>query len=181
MLLEMMAQNWWSIVMRGVVAILFGLMAWIWPGVTLGALVLLWGCYAFADGVLALTGAFSDTARSSWWALAIIGIVSIGAALVAFVYPGLTAVGLLYLIAFWAMVTGVLAIVAAIELRREIENEFWLGLAGALSVLFGALLIARPGVGALALLWMIGTYAVASGVMLVALGLRVRSLIRPGV
>jgi uncharacterized membrane protein HdeD (DUF308 family) len=180
MLIEMMARNWWAIVLRGVVAILFGLMAWLWPGVTLGALVLLWGCYAFADGVLAFAGAFSDANRTPWWALVLIGIVGVGAALFAFVYPGLTAVGLLYLIAFWAMVTGLFAIVAAIELRQEIEGEFWLGLAGALSVLFGAFLIARPGVGALAVVWMIGTYAVVSGVMLVALGLRVRRAVTPG-
>ena len=172
--LEMIARNWWSIVLRGVAAILFGLMAWIWPGVTLGALVLLWGCYALADGVLAIVGAFSRTSETPWWALALIGIISIGAGVVAFVYPGLTAVGLLYVMAFWAIATGVVEIVAAIELRREIEGEFWLGLAGAISILFGGLLIARPGIGALAVVWMIGTYAVLFGVALVALCLRLK-------
>jgi uncharacterized membrane protein HdeD (DUF308 family) len=174
MLLERIGRNWWLLVLRGVVAILFGLVAWVWPGLTLTALVLLWGFYALADGVLALVGAFSGTSDTPWWVLALIGIVSIGAAVVAFVFPGLTAVGLLYVIAFWSLITGVSAIVAAIELRREIDGEFWLGLAGAFSILFGAILIARPGIGALAMMWMIGTYAVVFGVMLIALGFRVR-------
>jgi uncharacterized membrane protein HdeD (DUF308 family) len=177
MLLDMLARNWWAVVLRGVVAILFGMMAWIWPGVTLGALVFLWGCYAFADGVLALISAFSGASRTPWWALGLIGIVSIGAAMVAFVYPGLTAVGLLYVIALWAIVTGVLAVAAAFDLRREIEGEFWLGLAGIVSMMFGAFLIARPGIGGLAVVWMIGSYAVVFGVMLVALGLRARRLV----
>jgi uncharacterized membrane protein HdeD (DUF308 family) len=176
MLLQMIAQNWWSIMLRGVCAILFGVLAWIWPGVTLGALVLLWGCYAFADGVLAFAGAFSGAAQRPWWVLAIVGIVSIGAAVAAFLYPGLTAVGLLYVIALWAIATGVLQIVAAIELRRAIDGEFWLMLAGAVSILFGVLLIARPAMGAIAVAWMIGTYAVAFGVLLVTLGLRLRGL-----
>jgi uncharacterized membrane protein HdeD (DUF308 family) len=174
MLLELMARNWWAIVMRGIVAILFGLTAWIWPGVTLGALVFLWGCYAFADGVLAIAAAFTGRTGTPWWALVLIGIVSIGAAAAALFFPGLTAVGLLYLMAFWAIATGALAIVAAIDLRREIEGEVWLALGGVLSMLFGAFLIARPGAGALAVVWLIGSYAVAFGAALIALGVRVK-------
>lgn len=176
MLLHTMSRNWWSIVLRGVCAILFGLLAWFWPGVTLNVLVLLWAGYTFADGVLALAGAFSGASTTPWWALLIIGLVSLFAAAFAILFPGLTAVGLLYLIGFWAIVTGVLEMVTAIQLRREIEGEIWLGLAGFASILFGALLIMRPGVGALAVMWMIGTYAVALGVLLVAHGLHVRSL-----
>jgi uncharacterized membrane protein HdeD (DUF308 family) len=172
----MIAGNWWLIVLRGVCAILFGLAAWIWPGVTLGALVMLWGAYAFADGVLAFASAFSGSTGTPWWALVLIGIVSIGAAVAAFVYPGLTAVGLLYVMAFWAIASGAFAIAAAIELRRVIEGEFWLGLGGVVSILFGMFLIARPGVGALAVVWAIGTYAVLFGVILVALGLRVKGM-----
>lgn len=175
MLLHTMSRNWWSIVLRGICAILFGLMAWVWPGITLSVLVLLWAAYAFADGILALAGAFSGRSTTPWWALLIIGLVSLAAAAFAILFPGLTAVGLLYLIAFWAIVTGILEIVTAIQLRREIEGEFWLGLAGFASVLFGAFLIMRPGLGALAVIWMIGTYAVALGVLLVAHGLHVRS------
>ncbi len=176
MLLHTMSRNWWSIVLRGVCAILFGLFAWFSPGVTLSVLVLLWAGYTAADGVLAIAGAFSRSSVTPWWALLIIGIVSLLAAAFAIFFPGLTAVGLLYLIGFWAIVTGALEIVTAIQLRREIEGEFWLGLAGFASILFGVLLIMRPGVGALAVMWMIGTYAVAFGVLLVGHGLHVRSL-----
>src|SRR5262245_53082758 len=158
MLLQVLARNWWAIELRGVCAILFGLMAWLWPGVTLGALVFLWGVYALADGGLAFAAAFSGSTGTPWWALALIGIVSFGAAGAAFFYPGLTALGLLYVIAFWAIVTGGLAIVAAIELRRLINGELWLALAGIVSIVFGVILIARPGVGALAVTWMIGAY-----------------------
>ena len=176
MLLQMMARNWWTTVLRGVCAILFGLLALAWPGVTLAALVLVWGAYAFADGVLAFATAFSDTAERPWWALVLTGLVSIGAALFAFFYPGLTAVGLLFVIAFWAIASGALAIVSAIELRRHIEGEVWLGLAGVVSVLFGMLLIARPAIGALAVVWMIGAYAIVSGVLLIALGMEVKRM-----
>jgi uncharacterized membrane protein HdeD (DUF308 family) len=176
MLLHIAARNWWSIVLRGVCAILFGLLAWVWPGVTLSVLVLLWAGYTLADGVLALAGAFSRTSTAPWWALLIIGLVSLFAAAFAIFFPGLTAVGLLYLIGFWAIVTGALEIVAAIQLRREIEGEFWLGFAGLASILFGVLLIMRPGLGALAVMWMIGTYAIALGILLIAHGLHVRSL-----
>jgi uncharacterized membrane protein HdeD (DUF308 family) len=163
-------------VLRGVCAIAFGLLAWLWPGVTLNVLVLLWAGYALADGILAFAGAFSGSSPTPWWALLITGIVSLGAAAFAVLFPGLTAIGLLYVIGFWAIVTGVLEIVAAVQLRREIEGEFWLGLAGFASILFGVLLIARPGVGALAVMWLIGTYAIAFGVLLVAHGLHVKSL-----
>jgi uncharacterized membrane protein HdeD (DUF308 family) len=175
MLLHIMSRNWWSIVLRGVCAILFGAMAWVWPGITLSVLVLLWAGYTFADGILAIAGAFSGSSTTPWWALLVIGLVSLFAAAFAFLFPGLTAVGLLYLIGFWAIVTGALEVVTAIQLRREIEGEFWLGLAGFASILFGAFLIMRPGLGALAVMWMIGTYAVAFGVLLVAHGLHVRS------
>jgi uncharacterized membrane protein HdeD (DUF308 family) len=175
-MLSVIARNWWLIVLRGVCAIVFGLLAWIWPGVTLATLVLLWGAYAFVDGILALAAAFSGRADAPWWALTLEGIVGILAAVAAFLYPGITAIILLYVIAIWAIVTGVIEIVAAIQLRKEIEGELWLGLAGLGSILFGVVLIARPGLGALAVVWMIGLYAVLFGVLLVALGFRVKAL-----
>jgi uncharacterized membrane protein HdeD (DUF308 family) len=175
-MLQLMAKNWWAVVLRGVFAILFGVLAWTLPGVTLGALVLLWGAYAFVDGILALVAAFSGAAGRPWWVLALEGIVGLGAAAATVLYPGITAIVLLYLIAAWAMVTGIFEIAAAIRLRKEIEGEFWLGLAGFASLAFGVLLIVRPGAGALAVVWIIGTYAVLFGVMLVALGLRLKGL-----
>ena len=175
-MLGMMARNWWMIVLRGVFAIAFGVLAWTWPGITLGVLVLMWGAYAFADGVLALSAAVSGASGKPWWMLTLEGLVGIGAAAVAFFYPGITALVLLYMIAAWAIVTGIFEIVAAIQLRKEIEGEFWLALAGVASLVFGAILIARPAVGALAVTWMIGLYAVAFGALLIAVGFRVKSL-----
>jgi uncharacterized membrane protein HdeD (DUF308 family) len=175
-MLRLMAKNWWAVVLRGVFAILFGALAWTWPGVTLGALVLLWGAYAFADGILAIVSAFSGASGQPWWVLALEGVVGLGAAAVAVFYPGLTAMALLYLIAAWAIVTGVFEIVAAIRLRKEIEGEFWLGLAGLASVAFGVMLFLQPGAGALAVVWIIGAYAIVFGVFLVALGFRLRGL-----
>jgi uncharacterized membrane protein HdeD (DUF308 family) len=176
MMLRLMARNWWVIVLRGVCAILFGVLAWTWPGVTLGALVLLWGAYAFIDGVLALVSAFSGASGQPWWVLALEGLVGLGAAAAAVMYPGITALVLLYMIAAWAIVTGVFEIAAAIRLRKEIEGEVWLGLAGLASVLFGLLLVAQPGTGALAVVWIIGTYAILFGTLLVALGFRLKGL-----
>ena len=175
-MLGMLARNWWMIVLRGVFSIAFGVLAWTWPGITLGVLVLLWGAYAFADGVLALGAAVSGASGKPWWMLTLEGLVGLGAAAVAFFYPGVTALVLLYMIAAWAIVTGIFEIVAAIQLRKEIEGEFWLALAGVASLVFGAILIARPAVGALAVTWMIGLYAVAFGALLIAVGFRVKSL-----
>jgi uncharacterized membrane protein HdeD (DUF308 family) len=175
-MLTLLAKNWWMVVVRGVLAIVFGVLAWVWPLATLGALVLLWGAYAFADGVMALAAAMTGAGGRPWWVLALQGLVSLGAAAAAFLAPGVTALVLLYMIAAWALVSGVFGIIAAIQLRKEIEGELWLGLAGLASVLFGVLLFARPGAGALAVTWLIGFYAVSFGILLVALGFRVKSL-----
>jgi len=122
-MLSLIARNWWLIVLRGVCAILFGLFAWTWPGVTLGVLVLLWAVYAFADGILAFVAAWSGASGRPSWALALEGVVGICAAAAGILYPGVTALVLLYVIAAWALITGVLEIVAAVPLRREIENK----------------------------------------------------------
>jgi uncharacterized membrane protein HdeD (DUF308 family) len=173
-MLQFIGRNWWLLVLRGICAILFGVLAFTWPGMTLGALVLLFGVYAFADGILAFVAAFSNSTGRPWWALVLGGLVSIAAAMATFLYPGITAMALLVLIALWAIVTGVVEIAAAIQLRREIKGEVWLGLAGLASLLFGVVLLARPGVGALAVVWMIGGYSVMFGVLLVALGFHVK-------
>jgi len=175
-MLRLMARNWWLLVLRGIIAILFGLIALTRPGVTLHALVLIWGAYAFVDGVLAFVAAFSGSAGAPWWLLIFEGIAGVIAAAAALFFPGVTAVVLLLVIAIWAIITGILEIVEAIRLRKEIEGEFWLALAGAGSVVFGLLLIARPGIGALAVVWMIGVYALLFGGVLIALGFRVRAL-----
>jgi uncharacterized membrane protein HdeD (DUF308 family) len=161
-MLHFLGRNWWLLVLRGICAILFGLLAFTWPGMTLGALVLLFGVYAFANGMLAFAAAFSNSTDTPWGILVLEGAVSIAAASAIFLFPGITAVVLLYVMAMWAIVTGVFQIGAAIQLRKEIEGEVWLGLAGLASVLFGVVLLARPGIGALAVVWIIGGSACCS-------------------
>ena len=170
-----LGRHWWVFLLRGVIAILFGILAMIMPAPTLIALVFLWGAYAIIDGVLALIAAFrtKDAGRSPWM-LILIGIVGVLAGIAAFAFPGMTALILLMFIATWAIVIGVLQIVAAIRLRREIENEWLLGLSGLVSVIFGLLMIWRPGAGALAVVWVIGAYAIFFGILLVALSLRLK-------
>lgn len=171
-----LSRNWWTLALRGLFAVLFGIMAFAWPGITLGALVLLYGAYAFADGVLAIAAALvGRTVGVPWWALLIEGLAGIGVGIITLLWPGITALVLLYLIAFWAVVTGVFEIVAAIRLRKEIRGEWLLALSGVLSVLFGVALIVSPGTGALAVVWLIGAYAIVFGVLMIALALRLRS------
>jgi uncharacterized membrane protein HdeD (DUF308 family) len=170
-----LARNWWALAIRGVAAIVFGLLAFFMPGVTLAALILLFGAYAIVDGIFSLVAAFRGrTEDQPRWLLAIEGLVSVAAGVVAFAMPGLTALVLLYLIAAWAIITGVLEIVGAIRLRDEIPNEWWMVASGVVSVVFGVLLFLAPGAGALALVWWIGAYAVIFGALLVGLAFRLR-------
>jgi uncharacterized membrane protein HdeD (DUF308 family) len=174
-MLRVLARNWWALVLRGLFAVLFGLAAFFWPGITLAALVLLFGAYALADGIFAIVAAITGADRQTrWWALLLEGIAGILAATATVVWPGLTALALLYLIAAWAIVTGIFEIVAAVRLRREIEGEWLLGLSGMASVRFGLYVAAFPGPGALAVVWIIGAYALVAGILLIALGLRLR-------
>ncbi|GIJ49582.1 hypothetical protein Val02_64680 [Virgisporangium aliadipatigenens] len=173
---ETLTRYWWAVVLRGVAAVLFGASALIWPDVTVFVLVVLFGAYAFVDGVLALVAAATgeDRGRRGWLILA--GVAGVLAGIVTFVWPGVTTLALLYLIAGWALVTGVLEIMAAIRLRREIQGEWLYVLSGASSVLFGILLALWPATGALALVMLIGGFAIVFGVLLVAFGLRLRRL-----
>jgi uncharacterized membrane protein HdeD (DUF308 family) len=175
--LPVLARNWWALVLRGLAAILFGVLAFAWPGITLFVLVLFFGAYMLVDGIFAIVAAVRAAGEEDrWWLLLIQGILGVLAGLVAIFWPGLTALALLYFIAAWAIVTGIMEIVAAIRLRREIEGEWALALSGALSVLFGVLLVVLPApAGLLSLVWLIGAYAVATGVLLLILGFRVRS------
>jgi uncharacterized membrane protein HdeD (DUF308 family)/sporulation protein YlmC with PRC-barrel domain len=155
---------------------LFGLAAFFLPGITLTVLILLFGAFALVDGVFAIIAAVRTRRRNErWWLLLAEGVLGVLAGIVAFIWPGLTALALLYLVAAWAIITGILEIVAAIRLRQEIVGEWALILSGVLSVIFGVLLAVLPGVGILALLWLIGAYAVAFGVLLIILAFRVRN------
>lgn len=172
-----LAQNWWVVALRGVAALLFGLGALLWPGLTLAVLVLLFGAYALADGLFAIvTGIATRREQERWWMMLLAGVASVLTGVLTLLWPGITALVLLYCIAGWSMVTGILQIAAAIRLRREIEGEWLLGLAGVGSLIFGILLVTLPGPGALALIWLIGAYALLYGILLLVLAFRLRGL-----
>jgi len=174
-LLQTLGRAWWLVLLRGIAAILFGILALAWPQVTLVSLVLLWGAWALIDGVTALIAGWNaKDGGKPMWQIVLVGVVGIAAGVLTFAMPGVTAIALLVMIAVWAIVSGVLEIVAAIRLRKEIANEWMLILSGALSVAFGALMIISPGAGALAVLWLIGSFAIAFGVLLVILAFRLR-------
>jgi uncharacterized membrane protein HdeD (DUF308 family) len=171
-----LARNWWKLLVRGVAAILFGVLVWLLPGISLTLLVLSFGVFVVVDGILGAWVAFSGRKEyENWWELLLWGLVGIGVGILTFVSPGVTAVALVIFIAVWAIATGVLQIVVAIRLRREIEGEWLLILGGLASVVLGILFMLQPGTGALALVWLIGTYAIVFGLLLAMLAFKMRS------
>ena len=176
-MLRTLAQNWWAIVLRGVAAVLFGLSAFAWPGITLAILVSLYGAYALVEGALAVAGAVMGRRAGPFpWGVLLAGLAGIAIGVFTFMSPGITAIALVYLIAAWAVLRGVFEIIAAIQLRKEIENEWLLGLSGLLSVVLGLWLFAAPGAGAIAVLWWIGAFAIVFGVVEIVLGFRLKGL-----
>jgi uncharacterized membrane protein HdeD (DUF308 family) len=176
---ETLSRGWKLLLLRGIAAVAFGVLTWMRPGISVAALVLLFGLYALVDGVLATWTAITERDdREYWWVLLIAGLLGIAVGLMAFFTPDITALALLFYIAVWAIVRGTLEIVAGIRLRKVIAGEWWLILAGLASVLFGAFLIARPGAGALTVLWLIALYAVAFGILLILMALRTRKFAR---
>ncbi|MDT5032550.1 MAG: hypothetical protein QOC94_2721 [Actinoplanes sp.] len=183
-MLETLTRYWWVVALRGALAILFGVTALVWPGITLFALVLIFGAYSLVDGVFTLAAALgrrdrgaTDTGGRTW--LFVQGVAGIVIGVLAFVWPGITALALLWLIGIWAIVIGVLEVIAAIRLRRELRREWLLGLSGAATALFGILLIAWPAAGVLTLIALIGISAVVFGVALLAFAVRLRRQQRP--
>jgi uncharacterized membrane protein HdeD (DUF308 family) len=174
-MLHALAENWW-LLLRGIAAIVFGVLAFFLPGITLLTLTFLWGVYALADGIFALWAAISGRVGEKaprWW-LALVGVSGVLAGLLAFAWPGFTAQVLLLLIASWALVIGVLQIWGAIQLRKEIEGEWLLILSGLLSIAFGVALVFQPAAGALAVVWLIGWFAILEGCHYIALAFRLR-------
>jgi uncharacterized membrane protein HdeD (DUF308 family) len=172
MLSGVASRLWWALLLRGIAAVLFGLAALFWPDETLWVLIVFFGAYALVGGIFTIVAGMADTTRR--WLLLTEGALGVVAGLIAFFWPGLTALVLLYVIAGWAIFTGVLEIMSAISLRREIDNEWMMILGGALSVLFGVILAVLPGVGLLSLTWLIGLYALIFGVAFIFLGFKVR-------
>jgi uncharacterized membrane protein HdeD (DUF308 family) len=170
-----LAHYWWVLALRGVLGILFGILAFVWPLLTLEVLVLLFGAYSLVDGIFTVVAAFRAHQRESrWWALLLQGIVGIIAGLLIMILPGVAAFALVYFVAAWALITGVLQIAAAIRLREQIENEWMLILGGAASVIFGVLTAVWPAAGLLSLVWLIGAYAIIFGILMLALAFRLR-------
>lgn len=177
-MLSLISRDWWIFAVRGIAAILFGIVAFASPGITLTALVLLFGAYAFVDGISLLIALARGEAgaRRHAWAVGIMGVLGIVASVVTIVWPGITALSLLYVVAVWAIGTGVFQTIAAVALRREIEGEFWMGLGGVMSVVFGILLIVSPGTGLLTLVWLLGFWAIVFGASSLGLAYRLRGI-----
>ena len=167
--------NWWLLALRGLVAVLFGVLAFMWPGATLITLVWLFGAFALVNGVLSLVLATKTKGYPKVGSLILGGLLGILAGLLAFVMPDITALGLLLLIAAWAIVTGIMELMAAVRLRKIINNEWLLVLAGIASVAFGVILLFQPAAGALVLIWWIGAWALLSGILLMILAFRMRN------
>jgi uncharacterized membrane protein HdeD (DUF308 family) len=173
-----LASQWGWIALRGLAALTFGVMAFVWPEPTLIALTFVWGAYAFFDGVLTLIAVFRIwEQRRPHWPLIIVGLLGITTGIVSFIWPNITAVSLLLLIAVWALTMGVFQIASAIHIRKSIENEWLLGLSGLVSIIVGLVIIVYPQAGALAVAWMIGAFAIPFGLLLIAFGFRLRSYV----
>lgn len=169
-------RNWWILALRGVLAIILGLIALFYPGIALAAFIIVFGVYAIIDGIAAVVIAIRERGSLSRWGWVLFeGIIGILAGIVAFVYPGLTALVLLYVIAFWAIVTGILEIAAAFAIRGFAAREWALGIAGVLSIIFGILLIIRPGAGILTILWLVGIYSIIFGILFIVRAFQMRS------
>ena len=164
------------LIVRGIVGVVFGLIAFAWPGITITALVAIFAAYAVIDGVTNLfLGLSRRPGRERSWASVIQGIVGIAAGVLAVIWPDVTALALVIFIGAWAIVTGIFEIFAAIKLRKEIRGEWLLALSGLLSMTFGVLVFAFPAAGAVGIAWILGTYAMAGGIVLIALGVRLRA------
>ena len=178
-MLEKISRNWWLYAVRGVVAIILGVVAFAQPEQALQALVLVFGAFALVDGIFAMfAGIAARGYFDRWWAVLLEGVAGVVIGLLTFFWPNITALVLLYFIAAWALITGIFEIVAAIQLRRVITGEWMLILGGLLSIIFGILLFVFPGAGAVSLVWMIGIYAVIFGISEIIFAFRLRGLRR---
>jgi len=170
----MLSRHWWLLALRGVIALLFGVLAFAWPGMTIAILVALFGAYVLVDGVFTTIVAVRQRTNTRWWLVLLEGVVGIAAGILTFFWPSITALVLFYLIAAWAVVSGVFKLLAAIQLRKEIANEWMFAISGIISILFGVLLMILPTIGMLALIWLIAAYAIVFGLIMLILAFQLR-------
>src|SRR5690348_15854359 len=179
-MLTMLSKNWWVVALRGVIAILFGLALLLFPPVVITTMVLFFGAYAFVDGIAGIYTAIQHRTQPRWWLTLLEGIIGVIAGILVFMYPAFAtmsaALFVLYIVAFWSIFIGITEIMAAIQLRKEIEGEFWLGLSGVLSLVFGILLLVmNPANGILAIVTIVAAYAIVFGVSMLFLAFRLRA------
>jgi uncharacterized membrane protein HdeD (DUF308 family) len=178
--IHVLARNWWTWLVRGILAIVFGLLAFLWPGATILAIGILFGAYALVDGIFAIVAAVrAAETQQRWWPFVLEGIVGILIAAITFYDIRITLFALYFTIAAWAFLTGILEIIAAVQLRKHIANEIWLIIGGIASILFGVLMIYFPLAGALAIIWLIAAYAIVFGFIMIAFSLRLRAHAQP--
>ena len=176
MIIKALTDRWWVFLVRGIAALVFGILAFVWPGMTLLALTILFGAYALIDGIFALAAALGGLGGSRWWALLLEGILGLIVAFLVWTQPTTSAISLVFLIALWAILTGIVEIVAGLQLRDVISNEWLYIVAGIVSIAFGVLVIRYPQSGALAVIWMIGFYAILFGVLQLGLSYRLNRM-----
>ncbi|MEU6711613.1 HdeD family acid-resistance protein [Nonomuraea sp. NPDC046802] len=169
------SRTWWLLLVRGIAAIIFGILTWAWPAITLLVLVIIFGVFALVNGVFALGAGFRHGEQSRVW-LIVSGIIGILAGIVALVWPGITSLALLFVVAFWAILAGISEIAAGFHLRKTIEDEWMLIVGGILLVLFGIILLLWPGAGLLSLVWLLGFFAILYGIAMAVLAFRVKKL-----
>jgi uncharacterized membrane protein HdeD (DUF308 family) len=167
-----MSEHWWVLLLRGLLAILFGILAFAWPGLTVVILVTIWGIYALIDGIFGVVAGI----RGKWTSLVVLGLLGIAAGVVALLWPGLTAITLLWVLAIWIIVAGAMQISAAIRLRKEVQGEWLWIVSGVLMVGLGLLFFLRPGAGILSVTWLLGSLAIVWGILLVMLSFRLKGL-----
>ncbi len=176
-MLTVLSRYWRLLLLRGIVAILFGALAFLWPGITLTTLVLFFGAYIFVSGAFLIINAVgSRKEKDDWWLLLIEGFLGVVIGIMTAFVPGITGIALLIYIAAWALAVGVLELTAAIRLRKVVTGEWWLAVGGVVSIIFALMLMLFPAAGALGLIWLIGTYACLFGAIQIFLGFKVHKV-----
>lgn len=167
----MLLRSWWVLVIRGLFAILFGVITLLWPDITVFALVTIFGAFVMLDGLIEIWVGFANRGREQhWWSDALLGVVSVIIGVIAIGWPGITAIAAMYVIASWMIVLGGLMLYQGIRLRDDIAGELWVISTGALSLLLGVIFVIFPGAGAISLAWAIAGFMIVLGVLMVKIG-----------